>query len=149
MSSASIPAPRSAPPSSSRINYFWPILIYLLGAGTLAFYQVQALEDQLSEVTTACDRLDPKVKMAEYQKAKFYAMARDLLRLAPTHPGAAQIVEKTGLRNLQKAQPELMSFNYPVGFTNTAPANAAKPIQVPSGATGTTGATNAAPLIEP
>lgn len=137
MSSASIPAPRSGSNTPSRHNYFWPILIFLLSAGALAFYQVQSLEDQLEEVTNAADRLDPKVKMAEYEKAKFYAMARDLLRMAPTHPAAEEIVSKTGLRNLQRAQPVLMSLDLPSGFTNAAPteAPAAKPAQTPANST--------------
>ncbi len=121
MSSASIPPPRKGSTSSSRHNYFWPILIYLLGAGALAFYQVESLEDQLEEVTKAVDRLDPTVKHAQYEKAKFYAMARDLVRLAPKHPAAEQIVDQTGIRTLQKTQPALMSLDLPTGFTNTAP----------------------------
>jgi hypothetical protein len=122
MSSASIPAPsRGSSPSASRSNYFWPLLIFFLGAGTLAFYQVESLNEQLSEVTSAADRMDPQVKMAQYQKAKFFAMARDLLRMAPTHPGAAKVVAELNLRKLAAAQPVLMSLDLPSGFTNSAP----------------------------
>lgn len=122
MSSASIPPPsRSSSPSGSRSNYFWPLLIFFLGSGTLAFYQVESLNGQLAEVTSAADRMDPQVKMAQYQKAKFYAMARDLLRMAPTHPGAAKLVDELNLRKLAAAQPVLMSLDLPSGFTNTAP----------------------------
>jgi len=122
MSSASIPAPsRGSSPSGSRTNYFWPLLIFFFGAGTLAFYQVNSLNLQLAEVTAAADEIDPQVKIAEYQKAKFYAMARDLLRLAPTHPGAEKIVTELNLRKLAAAQPVLMSLDQPSGFTNTAP----------------------------
>jgi hypothetical protein len=122
MSSASIPAPsRGTSPSGSRSNYFWPLLIFFLGAGTLAFYQVESLNGQLAEVTSAADRMDPQVKLAQYQKAKFYAMARDLLRMAPTHPGAAKLVDELNLRKLAAAQPVLMSLTQPSGFTNTAP----------------------------
>jgi hypothetical protein len=123
MSSASIPPPRKSSSSSSRHNYFWPILVYFVGAGSLAFYQVQSLEDQLDEVTKAVDRLDPKVKHAQYEKAKFYAMARDLVRLSPKHPAAAAIVDQTGIRTLEQTQPALMSLEIPSGFTNIAPAN--------------------------
>jgi hypothetical protein len=126
MSSASIPAPRT-PGSPSRHNYFWPILVYLIGAGMLAFYQVQNLEDQLSQTTSAADKLDSKVRMAQYEKAKFYALARDLLRMAPKHPAADKIVSATGIRNLAQAQPELMSLALPSGFTNSAPAEATPP----------------------
>jgi hypothetical protein len=122
MSSASIPAPnRGSSTSSSRTNYFLPLFIFFLGAGTLAFYQVESLDDQLAEVTSAADRMDPQVKLAQYQKAKFYAMARDLLRMAPTHPGAAKLVDELNLRKLAAAQPVLMSLDQPSGFTNSAP----------------------------
>jgi hypothetical protein len=138
MSSASIPAPRSGPPSSSRHNFFWPILIYLCGAGALAFYQIQSLEDQLDEVTKATDQLDAKVKHADYEKAKFYAMARDLVRLGPKHPGAQQIVDQTGITTLERTQPVLMSLDQPSGFTNVAP-NVVQPAAEPT--------TNVSPLI--
>ncbi|HEX4141859.1 MAG TPA: hypothetical protein VHY09_16035 [Candidatus Methylacidiphilales bacterium] len=123
MSSASTPAPsRGAPASTSRHNYFWPLFIFLLGAFSLAFYQVESLNSQLAEITSAADRLDPQVKLAEYQKAKFYAMARDLLRMAPTHPAAEKLVSDLGVRKLAAAQPMLMSLAQPSGFTNSAPA---------------------------
>ena len=134
MSSASTPAPtRTSTPSRS--NYFWPILIFLLGALFLAFYQVQSLEEQLGEVTSAADKLELKVQMAQYEKAKFYALARDLVRLAPTHPAAEKIVAETGLRNLASKQPALMSLDIPSGFTNAAPvvpAAAPAPTSQPS-----------------
>jgi len=129
MSSASSPAPsRSGTPgTTSRHNFFWPIFIFLLGALTLAFYQVESLDSQLAEVTSAADRLDPKVKVAEYQKAKFYAMARDLLRMAQTHPAASNLVSELGIRELAASQPVLMSLSQPSGFTNAAPAAPAEP----------------------
>ena len=137
MSSASIPAPRTGSASGARHNYFWPILIYFIGAGFLAFYQVQSLEDQLGEATSAADLLEPKVKVAEYEKGKFYALARDLLRMAPQHPAAAKIVDAVGLRKLAIAQPVLMSLDQPAGYTNSAPtdASAPKPAQSPSNST--------------
>jgi len=122
MSAASTPAPsRTSSSPSSRNNYFWPIFIFLLGAGLLAAYQVESLNEQLAEVTSAADRLDPQVKLAEYQKAKFFAMARDLLRMAPTHPAADELVKRLGIRNLAASQPVLMSLSQPSGFTNAAP----------------------------
>jgi hypothetical protein len=128
MSAASSPAPsRGVPTSTSRNNYFWPLFIYLLGAFTLAFYQVESLNEQFSEVTGAADRLDMQVKLAEYQKAKFFAMARDLLRLAPTHPAAEKLVTDLGIRKLAAAQPMLMSLDQPSGFTNAAPTVPAPP----------------------
>jgi Flp pilus assembly protein TadG len=133
MSSASIPPPRqrsskgsnSAPRSTPRYTFFWPMLILLLGSGTLAFYQVQSLADQLDEVTRAVERLDPTVKHAKYEKAKFYAIARDLVRLAPKDAVAAQIVDQTGLHTLQRTNPALMSLDNPSGFTNIAPVDPA------------------------
>ncbi len=111
----------------SRTNYFWPLLIYLLGAGILAFYQVESLNDQLAQATSAADRMDPQVKLAEYEKAKFFSMARDLLRLAPTHPAADKLVSDLGIRQLAARQPVLMSLSQPSGFTNSAPAMPARP----------------------
>jgi hypothetical protein len=139
MSSASIPAPArsSGTGPASRHNYFWPILIYLLGAAILAFYQVQSLEDQLGDFTTAADQLDAKVRMSDYEKAKFYALARDLLRMAPTHPAADKIVTETGIRKLALAQPELMSLSIPSGFTNSAPIEVPKPSPAASTNVGT------------
>jgi hypothetical protein len=137
MSSASFAPPRTGPPSGARINYFWPIMVYFVGAGLLAFYQVQSLEDQLSEATAAADRIEPKVKMADYERKKFYALARDLLRLAPTHPAAAKIVDSIGIRKLAAAQPVAMSLDLPAGFTNGAPESSAapKPAQGPASST--------------
>ena len=112
----------------SRSNYFWPIFIYLSGAFFLAFYQVESLEEQLGEVTSASDKLDLKVQMAQYEKAKFYALARDLVRMAPKHPAADKVVTETGLRNLAAKQPALMSLDIPSGFTNAAPVVPAAPV---------------------
>jgi hypothetical protein len=128
MSAASTPAPsRGTPASTSRHNYFWPIFVYLCGALMLAVYQVESLNSQLAEITSAADRLDPQVKFAEYQRAKFYAMARDLLRMAPKHPAADKIVTEYGIRNLAAAQPVMMSMSLPSGFTNAAPVAPAAP----------------------
>jgi hypothetical protein len=97
------------------------MLIFLLGAGSLAFYQVENLEDQLDEVTKTVDGLDSKVKHAQYEKARFFALARDLVRMAPNHPAAQQIVDETGIPRLQAKFPALMSLDNPSGFTNAAP----------------------------
>jgi hypothetical protein len=95
----------------------------MLGAGALSFYQVQSLEDQLVEVQKATDRLDSTEKDADYQKGKFFAMARELVRLAPKDAAAEKIVEQTGLRTLERTQPLLMSLGNPSGLTNTAPVD--------------------------
>ena len=147
MSTASIPAPSRSTSTTPRHNYFWPILVFLLGAGSLAFYQVQSLEDQLEEVTKTVDGLDSKVKHAQYEKAKFFALSRDLARMAPKHPAAQQIVDETGIRNLQEKFPELMSLDIPSGFTNTAPAM--PPVLQLSTTPGVTNSslTNASPLV--
>jgi hypothetical protein len=129
MSAASTPTPSRSTGASpaARHNYFWPILIYLIGAGILAFYQLQSLEDQLGDVTAAADNMDVQVRMSDYEKGKFFALARDLLRLAPTHPAADKIVTETGIRKLAQSQPDLMSLSQPSGYTNAAPVAAPKP----------------------
>ena len=91
------------------------MLILLFGSGTLALYQVMTLEDRLDEVTRAIDQMDGKVKWAQREKAKFYALARDMLRLAPKDPNAEQIVVYFKLKELQAAQPELMDLTNAVG----------------------------------
>ena len=137
MSAASTPVPRSkyssdSRPSGSRHTLFWPMLIFLIGAGSLALYQVMAMEDQLDEVTQAIDKMDGKVKRAQYERAKFYAIVRDVLNLAPKDPNAQQVVTDFKLRQLQAAQPALMALSsgpppppaliQPDGSTNAAPA---------------------------
>lgn len=84
------------------------MLILLLGSGTFAVYQVMAMEDQLDEITRAVDKMDVKVKQAQHEKAKFYAMAKDVLRLAPKDTNAEQLVVYFKLRELQTAQPVLL-----------------------------------------
>jgi len=101
------------------------MMIFLFGAGTLALYQVAAMEDQLEQVTQTVDRMDDNVKRAQYEKTKFYHIARDVLRLAPKDPNAEQIVVRYKLRQLQDAQPELMAAESPSDLstlTNAAPA---------------------------
>ena len=93
------------------------------------------MEDQLDEVTLAVDHMDGKVKRAQYEKAKFFSMAKEVLRLAPKDPNAEQIVVDFKLRQLQAAQPVLMDLTVPSApaTTNAAPAQPAA-------------ATNAAPI---
>jgi hypothetical protein len=150
MSSASIPPPRVISSSaSSRHSFFWPILIYLVGAGALSFYHVMSLETQYEEVARAIDKLDPQVKHAEYNKNKFFAFARDLVRMAPTNASAAQIVKDTGLRGLQEKFPMLMSLDLPSGFTNAAPPNpkAMPAVEVYGGTNSTTNAAPPVPVV--
>jgi TolA-binding protein len=98
------------------------MLVLLFGLGTLALYQVMALEDQLDTVTRTIDKMDGKVKRVQYEKAKFYALARDVLRLAPKDPNAEQVVVDFKIRQLQAAQPALFALNAPSapGATNAA-----------------------------
>jgi hypothetical protein len=121
------------------------MLVFLLGSGTLALYQVAAMEDQLEQVTQAVDKMDGQVKRAQYEKTKFYRIARDVLRLSPKDPTAEQIVVRYKLRQLQNEQPELMASGSPSdlsGLTN------APPVQ-PGAATNASPATNAAPATSP
>ena len=135
MSAASTPAPRSSAAPAPRHTLFLPILIFFLGAGALALYQVITMEDQLEDMTQAIDQMDGKVKRAEYEKSKFYAVARDVLNLAPMDTNVAPIVVDFKLRQLQAAEPELLpqSTSPDTAATNAAPAQPAP-------------ATNAAPL---
>jgi hypothetical protein len=146
MSAASTPAPRAntGPP---RYTVFWPLLVFFLGAGAVSIYQVSTLEDELDSVTKAADQLDGKVKHAQFEKAKFFAMARDLVRLAPKDAAAEQIVTQASLRRFQQINPTLMSLDSPMGFSQTDPTAAttnAPPAQVDAPAPAPdTGATNA------
>jgi TolA-binding protein len=145
MSAASTPVPRSSSPSASRHTLFWPMLVFLVGSGTLAVYQVMVLEDQLDEVTQAIDHMDGKIKRAQYEKAKFFSMAKEVLRLAPKDPNAEQIVVDFKIRQLQAAQPVLMDLTTPSApaRTNAAPAQPAAVTN--SGPVQPSPATNAAP----
>jgi hypothetical protein len=89
------------------------MLIFLIGSGSLAIYQVMALEDQLDQVIRATDQMDSKVKHAEYEQAKFFALAKDVLRLAPSDPNAEKVATAFKLRQLQAARPALMDLNAP------------------------------------
>lgn len=100
------------------------MLILLIGAGTSSAYQIMAMEDQLDEITRAVDHLDDKIKLALYEKEKFYRIATDVLRLAPTDPNASQVADEFKLRQLQAAQPALMDVN--------APTTPAAPIAAPT-----------------
>jgi hypothetical protein len=127
MSAASTPAPRSSSSGSSsapRHTLFWPLFVFLIGFGIFTIYQVMFLEDQLASVTTAIDQMDSKVKRAQYEKAKFFALSRDVLRLAPKDPAAQQVVDELKLSQLEKAQPTLMdgidTGISPIGPTNSA-----------------------------
>ena len=147
MSAASTPMPpRKTPSSGSRHTLFWPVLIFLLGSGTFTTYQVLTMEDQLDEVTKAVDGLDAKVRHAQYEKAKFFAIAKDVLRLAPRDPNAEQIVVEFKIRQLQAAQPVLMAQSTPATPATTNAAAAQPTAATNSAPTGPTTATNAAPI---
>jgi len=121
------------------------MLVFLVGSGTLAIYEVMALEDQLDEVTRAIDHIDGGVKLAQHEKAVYFTMAKDVLRLAPKDPNAEQIVVDFKIRKLQAAQPVLMDLTVPSApaTTNAAPAQPAATTN--SGPVQPSPATNAAP----
>ena len=147
MSAASTPVPRkyTADPrlTAPRHSLFWPMLIFLFGAGTLAFYQVVSMEDQWDELTQNIDRLDAQVKHGLHEKAKFFAIARDVVLLAPKDPNADQVAVYYKLKQLQQAEPELMSQSAPLNATST---NAASP--QPSTATNTAPEAAPAPVVK-
>jgi hypothetical protein len=78
--------------------------------------------------------MDPKVKLAQYERSKFYMMASDVLRLAPRDPNADQVATLFGLRQLQADKPELMNANAPSDLPTTSALDES------------TAATNAAPV---
>ena len=100
------------------------MLIVLLGLGTLEVYHVMALEALLDDTTRAADLMDGKFKRAQYEKAKFDAVAEDLLSLAPKDPNAEQIVAHFKLRQLHPADSALAVQRSQSGLalTNAAPA---------------------------
>jgi hypothetical protein len=112
MSAASEPAPRPGP-KTPRHTLFWPFFIYLLGAGIFAAYQVMALEDQLDQLTSGIDQMDQKLSRAKYEKAKFYAIAGDVVRLSAKDPNAEEVAIHFKLHQLQSEQPILMSTTTP------------------------------------
>jgi len=123
------------------------MFVLLLGSGIFTIYHIMALEDQLDEATRAIDKMDGKVKWAQYEQTKFYSLAKDVLRLAPKDPNAEKVAADFKLRELQAAKPVLMDLKESPAVTNAAPvapANAtnsapAQPSQ----------ATNAAPSHPP
>jgi TolA-binding protein len=112
------------------------MLVLLAGIGVLAFYQVMTMEDQLDDVTRAVDQMDGKVKRAQYEKGKFFSIAKDVLRVAQKDPSADQIADDFKLKQLQLARPELLSLD---AQSTTLTTNAA-PTQPAA-------ATNAAPIV--
>jgi hypothetical protein len=128
MSSASIPAPRTPPPgTTSRRTFFLPILVLLVGMGLHALYQVSAQEDQLDEITRAIDKIDANVKAAQHDKALFYALARDVMNLAPKDPNAEQIVVDFKIQKLKALQPTLFELAPPPPAPDTPTSNVANP----------------------
>ena len=157
MSAASIPVPRSGSSSGSRSGsgsgsgsgssssgssgsrhtLFWPMLVLLFGIGTFAILEVMALEDRWIEIASAIDKMDPQIKRAQYEKNKFYTIAKDVLRLAPRDPAADQVASDAGLKRLQADEPALLDLNTP-----------STPIET-SAAPETSAATNSAPVESP
>jgi hypothetical protein len=115
------------------------MLIFLIGIGTLSLYQVISMEDRYDEAVINMDRLDPQVQKAIYEKTKFYAIARDILRLSDKDPNARQVSLQFKLPQLRDAQPELLSMSTPPAVLNSTPGLA------PTTAPGSSPSTNAAP----
>lgn len=125
------------------------MLILLLGSGTFATYQVMSMEDQLDEVTQATDKMEGKVKQAEHEKAKFYAIAREILRLAPKDTNAEQLTVYFKLRELKAAQPELMAETQSPASRLTDSASTQQSTSINPDPITESEATNAASLIAP
>jgi hypothetical protein len=77
------------------------MFVLLIGIGTFSVFQVMNLEDQLDTVTGAIDKMDPRVKLAQYNRDKFYALTKDVLNLASRDPNADKIANDFRLRQLE------------------------------------------------
>ena len=154
MSAASTPAPRAKsaietrPTAGPRQTLFLPVFILILGTGALASYQVLSMEDQLDQMTQTVDKYDSQVKLAQYEKDKFYKMARAVMRLSDRDTNAKQVATLFNLAELQRDQPDLMNANDPSDLanaadaTNAAPSNATAPTNAaPSASSATNSAT--------
>jgi hypothetical protein len=91
-----IPAPPGKPDYDEEENFgdvpvFWPVLILIIGMFVSTGYQIMAMQEQLASLNQALVQMEPKVKQAQYEKAKLYKLASDILQLAATDPGAKQI----------------------------------------------------------
>ena len=156
MSAASTPAPRSksssdSRPSSSRYSLFVPMLIFLFGAGMLAFYQVMNMEDQLDHMTQTVDKMDGRVRLAQHEKTVFLVLVKGLLHLAPKNPNAEKLVVAWDLRRMQSTQPELFNLDAlpDLAPTNSPPLSPGAPTNAapstPAAATNSSAATSPVP----
>jgi hypothetical protein len=94
--------------------------------------------------------MDTDVKRGQYEKAKFFTIARDVLLLAPKDANANDVAAYYKLKQLQEAQPELMALSTaPVEspVTNAAPADAVTPTN--AAPVQPAPATNTAPIPAP
>ena len=130
MSAASTPTPfpkgSESRSSSSKYTVFWPMLIFFFGIGGLSLYEVIAMQDRLDELSQTIDKLDGNVKRAQYERAKFFSISKDLLALAPKNANAEEIVTRFKLKELQAAQPKLFAQDYS-GMTGTGTNSTATP----------------------
>jgi len=87
------PSPE-VPEANGNASFFWPILVLIIGMLISAGYQVVAMQQQVDALKQEAEQaqVDTKFKQAQYQKAKLYKLASDVLQLAPTDPNAKQIV---------------------------------------------------------
>jgi len=113
------------------------------------------MEDHWDQLTQTIDNMDTQVKRGQYEKAKFFAIARDALLLAPKDANANEVAVYFKLKELQQAQPELMALttatDLPVANATPketlAQTNAA-PVQ-PSPATNTAPVPASVPAAKP
>jgi len=92
------------------------------------------MEEQLDQMTQAVDKYDGRVKLAQYEKDKFYGMARAVLRLAPKDANANEVATLFNLRELQRDKPDLMNANDPsdvAAITNGPPGQETFPTNAP------------------
>lgn len=116
MSAASTPTPypKSSDSRSSGPKYtpFWPLLVFFLGVGALTGYQVNAMQDRLDELSQAVEKMDGNVKRSQYVRAKFFAIAKDILALTPKNANAQEVATHFKLHEMEAAQPALFAQDY-------------------------------------
>jgi hypothetical protein len=110
-------SPRSESEGKGNDTYFWPILILIIGSVVSTGYQIIVLQDQLNSVTQTVGQMTEKVKQAQYEKAKLYKLAADVLQVSATDPSAKQIVTEY---KIQETAPSQISGTFPVSSTNSA-----------------------------
>src|SRR5471030_84596 len=109
----------SYPPTPPPHGLFWPMFILIAAMGAFLIYQLISLKYQLNSVTQAIEKLDGKVRRTQYEKAKAYSLANEVMHLAPKDSNVKKIAEEFKLQEwiaAQSAPPD--PFVEPAAGTN-------------------------------